>query len=242
MKKVLVHLSDIHYRQGWIEEQGVVLNAFFEDLSKQIEKINDADFYLVFSGDVVQSGDDSNSYKQFINTFDNKLNELGIPKNNRICVPGNHDVATEVINSRKVDHDGVISQKLEETAFNAYISNTPNILTDKFPKFSQFAQEFAGYGLSGPTLTGAGWTIDNCIGIYCLNTALCSIGGLAQYDETHPDKGRLAINTRDLHTWNQNCKNVLKILVIHHPLDWLIPWAKRELETILDKDFALCLS
>ncbi|MFC1986170.1 metallophosphoesterase family protein [Chloroflexota bacterium] len=242
MNKVIVHLSDLHYRQGWVEEQGVVLNGFFKDLGDQLAKINNADYYLVFSGDIVQSGDDSNSYDEFIRVFDNKLTELGIPTSNRICVPGNHDVSTEMVNLNKVTHEGVISQRLDETGFNDYISDPSNILTSKFQKYSKFEQAFAEYGLSCPTITGTGWTIDDSIGIYCLNTALCSIGSLAKVDEVHPDRGRLAIDTRKLHAWNQECKCIVKILVMHHPLDWLNSWAKQELETILRKDFALCLS
>ncbi len=243
MNKVIVHLSDLHYRRGWIEEQGVVLNGFFKDLGNQLAKIHNADYYLVFSGDIVQSGDDSNSYDEFISNFDNKLTELGIPISNRICVPGNHDVSTEIVELDKVTHEGVISQRLDETCFNDYISNPSNILTGKFQKYSKFEQAFAEYGLSCPTtITGTGWTIDDSIGIYCLNTALCSIGGSAKGGEVHPDRGRLAIDTRKLHAWNQECQHTVKILVMHHPLDWLIPWAKQELETILRKDFALCLS
>lgn len=242
MEKVLVHLSDLHYRQGWIEEQGIVLDAFFEDLSKQRDNMRDADFYLIFSGDIVKSGDDTNNYSQFLSYFNDRLNQCDIQKSNRICVPGNHDVSTETIIHKQVDHEGVVSQKIDETDFNNYIFDQPNILTDKFPKFSEFVEEFVAYGLYGSTVTGAGWIIDDNIGIYCLNTALCSIGGLKHDDEVHPDKGRLAINTRDLQAWNQKTKNIPKILVMHHPLDWLIPWAKQELEIILHKDFNLCLS
>ncbi len=152
MKKVLVHLSDFHCRQGWIEEQGIVLDAFFEDLSKQRGSMRDADFYLVFSGDIVQSGDDANNYHQFLSYFDDRLNQCDIPKSNRICVPGNHDVSTETIIPRKVDHEGVVSQEIDETAFNDYIFNQPNVLTDKFPKFSEFVKEFAAYGLHGSAM------------------------------------------------------------------------------------------
>ncbi|MDD5701202.1 MAG: metallophosphoesterase [Dehalococcoidales bacterium] len=241
MNKVIVHLSDLHYRYGWIEEQGVVLSGFFEDLGTQLKKINNADYYLVFSGDIIQSGDDSDGYDAFFSYFDKNLTEIGIPVNNRICVPGNHDVSTEVVSLNKVVHEGVISQGMDETSFNDYIFK-PNILTGKFQKYSKFEQAFAKFGLSSSKLTGAGWNIDDNIGIYCLNTALCSVGGLAKDHQVHPDKGRLAIDTRTLHSWNQQCKSAVKILVMHHSLDWLIPWSKRELETVLRKDFALCLS
>lgn len=241
MNKVIVHLSDFHYFHGWAEEHGVVLYGFFQDLSDQLSKLHDTEYYLVFSGDIVQSGDDSNSYNEFMNNFDDKLTKWGIPMSKRICVPGNHDVSTEIINLNKVAHEGVISQRLNEINFNDYISNPSNILTNKFQKYSEFEQAFAKFGLSNSP-TGAGWTIDDKIGIYCLNTALCCTGGLARDMQVHPDKGCLAIDTRKLHAWNQENNSVLKILVMHHPLDWLIPWAKQELEVVLRKNFALCLS
>ena len=57
MKKI-IHLSDLHFRRGWEETQGVVLNAFFTDLNKQVGKLNPTDLYVVFSGDVVLEGGD----------------------------------------------------------------------------------------------------------------------------------------------------------------------------------------
>src|SRR5690606_29592955 len=71
------------------------------------------------------------------------------------------------------------------------------------------------------------------VGVYLLNTAMCSMAGL------NDDRNRLHVNTRDLHQWcsENNCK--YKILVMHHPLDWLSDWAQRELKGILSKHFSL---
>ena len=32
----LVHISDLHLREGWVEEQGFVLNSFVSDLKEQV--------------------------------------------------------------------------------------------------------------------------------------------------------------------------------------------------------------
>jgi predicted MPP superfamily phosphohydrolase len=243
MKKIILHLSDLHYRHGWIEEQGVVLDAFFKDLNQQINLLQNTDVYLIFSGDIVQSGEDSVLYDVFFNTFHGKLNDLGIFKSNRIIVPGNHDVSRAVIEKQFVNHEGVIAQKLNEMQFNNYISNQSNVFTNKFFHYIKFEKEFATYGSNDTSITGAGWNIDDDFGIFCLNSAICSSGGLQDLEgRTISDKGRLAVNTRNLYSWNQDCKAQYKILVMHHPLDWLTDWAKQEVRKILNKDFTLCLS
>ncbi|RZK31608.1 MAG: hypothetical protein EOO61_17825, partial [Hymenobacter sp.] len=79
MKMNLLHLSDLHYRLNWHEDQGVVLKAFFADLAKQAGKIDVDSLYLVFSGDIVQAGGSKELYDSFYDTFDRELNKVGIP-------------------------------------------------------------------------------------------------------------------------------------------------------------------
>ncbi|MFR9553202.1 MAG: hypothetical protein SNH35_03040, partial [Rikenellaceae bacterium] len=78
MKKTLIHISDIHYKNNIQENQQKVLNAFFVDLKGQIADIDPCDIYVVISGDIVNSGssyDDYTSAKQY---FDQKLDALRI--------------------------------------------------------------------------------------------------------------------------------------------------------------------
>lgn len=243
MNIAIIHLADLHYSERWIEDQGVVLDVFFKDLGQHVEKLDGSNVYLAFSGDVVQAGANSDLYDKFIQYFDSKLNSLKIPKNRRICVPGNHDISIEQISSKRVEHEGVVSQNLDECEFNDYVSNPTNVFTDKFSQYSAFEPKFAEHGSLGSTVTGAGREIVNNIGVYCLNTVLCCSGGLKDKDgQRIVDKRRLAIDTRSLQAWNINCKAQCKILIMHHPIDWLTEWAQRELKTILRKDFNLCLS
>lgn len=240
----IVHLSDIHYRPDWDENHGVVLKAFFQDLRKQIELLGSVDVYLVLSGDVVYAGNDRSSYNKFISKFDAELTALGIPKSKRISVPGNHDVSIEQIKSHRVDHEGVIDQCLDETSFNDYIQNPLEVFKSKFAAYSDFESQFTDFGSLRETLTGSGWQIADDIGIYCLNSAFFSSGGLqaVSSDQKIEDKGRLVVNTRSLHTWNNKCKSRCKILVMHHPLSWLTDWAQKEIRILLKKDFNLYLS
>jgi predicted MPP superfamily phosphohydrolase len=237
MKKIIVHLADLHYRKGWTEEQGVVLNEFFNDLKKQIEATNDSEFYLAFTGDLVQEGADSELYDDFINEFSIKLDEIGIPKSRRLCIPGNHDVSAKIVESNYIDHEGVILQMLDEKNFNDYIAKPSPIFIDKFSNYKSFEKRFADLCTMSSKITGEGWHIDENIGVYCLNSSICSCAGFRK-----SDRNRLAIDTRSLHNWNLKSSATCKILIMHHPIDWLTEWAQKELKTILRKSFNLCLT
>jgi len=50
------------------------------------------------------------------------------------------------------------------------------------------------------------------------------------------------IDTRSLHKWLAETDFKTRILVMHHPLDWLIEWAKLELEKIISNSFQLVFS
>jgi hypothetical protein len=243
MNKTIIHMSDLHFRQNWDEDQGVVLDGFFKDLSKQLEPLDRSNVYIVFSGDFALKGGEQVLYENFFLQFDNELNELGIPKEQRICVPGNHDISQDIISKDLVNHEAVIAQKLNEKSFNDYVSNPPtNVLLKKFDNYKVFESEFANMGVATDTMSGAGWSIDDNIGVYCLNTSFCSSGGVKKDDKELIDYKRLAIDTRKLHAWNLNCKATTKILVMHHPIECLIEWAELELKEILHKNFSLCLS
>jgi len=241
MYKTIIHLSDLHFRQNWEEDQDVVLGELFKDLGKQIRSLDKSSVYIAFSGDVVLAGSEPDLYDKFFLRFDDELNKLYIPKNQRICVPGNHDVSRKIISDNLVEHEGVVSQRLSEREFNDYASRPDGILTKKFGNYLSFESRFAGMGVSR-MVSGAGWNLGENIGVYCLNSALCSSGGLSKDGSALLDEGRLAINTRDLQKWNLSCKANTKILVMHHPLSWLIEWAQVELKNILDKNFSLSLS
>jgi hypothetical protein len=84
---------------------------------------------------------------------------------------------------------------------------------------------------------------NNGIGIYCLNTALCSFGGLEDSSgKAISDKERLHIDTRTLYKWLAEDKSTTRILVMHHPFEWLTDWAKTELENTIADKFHLVLA
>lgn len=236
----IFHFSDIHFRKNWHENHGLVFNALFRDIKKMISE--DDSNIAIFSGDIVQAGDDVDSYEEFINYFDHALNNIGISKDNRYCVPGNHDLSRNIIEKNFIEHEGVISQEINESEFNDYVESCSNYFNDKFCNYKIFERKFTNNKFISNNFSGHGFSVDDDFGIFCLNTSIFSSAGLSspRYGQV-VDKNRLCVDTRRLSLWLQETHKV-RILVMHHPVSWLSPWAKREVENLLHNHFNLCFS
>ena len=242
MKLTFLHLSDLHYRTGWAEENGLVCDKFFEDLSQQIKKY--IDVKLIFSGDLVHGGGDISLFNAFGADFSAKLDALGVTKDHRICVPGNHDVSRIALEPLLFIQQGVMSAITDENAFNNNFTQfSKTVLDAKFANYKNYESTFAKYTCCQGGLGGAGWELASGVSVYCLNTALCSFSGLSDSAGNKiNDKELLMIDTRALYTWLAADKSTTRILVMHHPLEWLAPWAKLELTNIINGSFDYVLN
>lgn len=242
MKCTFLHISDFHYQPDWHEEIELVSNKFLEDITTQMKKLNN--LYLVFSGDVVLKGADPNYYTAFKTKFIKALDNAGITYNRRICSPGNHDISQTELEPLLLIQNGAIAEIKDEQTFNNQLPQlSKSIFSSKFDNYISFEKTFAKYTCCHSGLGGTGWELENGIGLYCLNTALCSFGGLKNSQgEKISDKERLHIDTRSLYKWLAENKSTIRILVMHHPLDWLTDWARIEMEKIIANNFQLILS
>ena len=241
MRHTFLHLSDLHYRPGWPEEMDHVWRAFCIDLEKQIAHYDDP--YLVFSGDLVAAGGMESQYSAFATNIAAGLGGH-FSRDRIICVPGNHDISQEALRPLATIQVGALAALTSETLFN---NNVPQLSEIFFgPKLTNYATAeaaFASYGCCQGNLGGTGWDLVEGLGVYCLNTALCSYAHLkdAQGAEVS-DKGKLMIDTRVMQEWLQQTTSTTRVLVMHHPIDWLSPWARSELEKIIASDFQLVFS
>lgn len=237
----IIHISDIHMRIGWYEEQGIVLDAFFKDLEKQ--EIGGPDCYLAISGDLVQAASESGQYLEFSRRFDEALNKLGIPADNRIVVPGNHDADSNIVKDKLVEHLGFRQSNFDETTFNtSVLGSNGGSLKAKFSTFSDFTNKFAKYSCVGDDYCGCGHELSAGVGVYCLNSALTTFGGQNDLDGNKiVDEGSLMVETRNLAKWLSATEFSYRILVMHHPLEVLEDWASRELRKVVGRNFDLVL-
>ena len=104
MKYAIVNISDIHYRKNEPEGASTLIEAFIQDIEEQKNKFSDYKFYLAITGDIVFEGNDNESYEKFSHELDKALNEIELPKECRIMVPGNHDLDRNIVIENFEDH------------------------------------------------------------------------------------------------------------------------------------------
>ena len=61
---------------------------------------------------------------------------------------------------------------------NDYVEKPENIFKEKFNNYIKFAEEFSQPTALTNSFTGNGYKLADDISIYCLNTSICSSGGL----------------------------------------------------------------
>lgn len=243
MTTTIVHISDLHFRGNWEEDQGLVLKEFFIDLKNQLEKVSDRNrIFVAFSGDIVYAGSGNSNFNIALSDLNKRLGEIGISRDNIIISPGNHDICRESVQRQLVNHESVVSNLFGEKEFNDYVRSDDCVFREKFKNYVDFEKSFSAYGAMGKHLGGQGHSLGDGIGIYCLNTALCSSGGLAKGGVPLLDEGRLCIDTRSIYEWANSTSDKFKIILMHHPLSWLSEWAKKDLITLLKRSFSLRLS
>lgn len=236
MKYAIVHIADIHYRKDEPEGVSTVIKAFVKDLEKQIAIYDGYIFYIAITGDIVDAANDNESYIKFSNELNQKLDDIGLSKNFRMIVPGNHDIDQEIVKQNLKYCQKEIYDNIEtEPKFNNYIKNVNN-QDRKFDNYELFESDFAKFGIDFST-HGKGWDLNDNLGVYCLNTALCSLGGVDQIK----DQGKLAICTRGLIDWCNDKNTSTNILLMHHHIEDLIEWSQTELKQIIENNFSLCL-
>jgi len=241
MKLSFLHLSDLHYLDGWEEEIGIVQQRFFADVTQELKGL---DAYLLFSGDLLKAGESAPLYTSFCSKYTQVFDGLGLKKERRIVVPGNHDVSQLVACTRRATLPLALQSCTSEAEFNdALFPELEEHFVAKFSEFSKFTDDFTATPFTPDRNSGFGVALSNEIAIYCLNTALCSFGGARNAKgEAIEDKGLLGVNTRSLHAWLQATDAKFKILLTHHPLSWLSSWAASELKTVILSQFSLVLS
>lgn len=171
----LLHLSDLHLRKGWDEELGVV-HRHFSDALKRIVDPSDPP-YLIFSGDFVQSGADAQLFDLFANKFATLFDSLGITRERRCAVPGNHDISRRHVSEKLPLLWPLIKYNDNEKSFNDAIYTQYKDLTfPKFYNYFSFESQHFKYGCTEDRFCGNGFTLPDGIGLYLLNTAIDSFG------------------------------------------------------------------
>ncbi len=218
MIKVL-HFSDLHIHENY--DQNKVLERFIQDIQNK-------NFDLVIcSGDIVAKGSYSNR-ESVINFFEKIKEVLGAAIPIIIC-PGNHDIN---LKSRKPIYNSIFNITTVEQAndlFDSINGDQDYSLLAHLNDYSNLVKSITGKDLENKLFFSEMFSIDNKkIGIATLNSAWLTKGGGDQ------DYGKLFISPRQLERSLDELEGCdLKIVVLHHPLDWLSPMEKTIIQNIL---------
>lgn len=237
--KTIFHVSDLHYLAGSYATHRVVLAALFDDIRQRFGKVA-GEKYFAISGDLVKEGKDRVAFDELRELLLRELAKVGIKREKTICVPGNHDLSRSIVEADLIEHEGVISQCFSEDIFTKYVRGK-HLFKNKFSNYMEFEKNFAGYGIGDDAL-GQGHNLGGGVGVYCLNTAYFSAGGLSGAKGAISDKGRLVVDTTGLHKWIQEENFSTRVLVMHHPLDWLTEWSAQELRALLGRKVGVLIT
>lgn len=217
MRILFLHLSDAHFRENTRFTDiniRAMLNGF-----KQIDQFDEC--VLIFSGDVVQSGE-INQYKtagNFIGTLINQIKNMYLPNKiiHTLIVPGNHDNFVENP-KRNIDELKGYYVSERETEDKFYIE------LDQLNNFYAFAQRNLCYKKSKIVdvrkLTFGNFTIKANL----INSAPFSL--LCDGNE---DKGLHYIPLRELNKLNFERQENYTISIIHHGPEWFSDGSKQAL-------------
>lgn len=236
MQIKILHLSDIHFMPGG-EEKKPAFKPFISDLETELK--SDIPTYLVLSGDIAYAGDQVAHYDGLLEKLGPALDRVGIAKQRRICVPGNHDVSTDVVERHILEHEPIVGAGFSECEYNDFLAKPADLFREKFQNYLNFQEKFAAYGVSKESAGGLGHSLPEGVGIYCANTAFFSSGAAKSGGTRISDKGRLGIPTRSIAAWLDRQANSVKVLVSHHPTCWFNEWSKEEIRRISKRFFLI---
>lgn len=236
----VVHLSDIHFYPGG-EERKPAYRPFLADLRSQIPQSDVPNTFVFISGDLAQAGGSADHYTAISKNLGAALDEMGIPAERRVCVPGNHDVDTAAVNAKLLEHEAIVSSQLGESDYCKFLTDPSEVFRAKFSNYLKFQASFAKFGISSTTLGGMGHTLCEDVSVFCANSAFLSSGAAQRDGKKLPDRGRLALATRQIEAWLEKDESRVRILVMHHPISWHNEWSEAEFRRI-ERHFDLVLT
>jgi ActR/RegA family two-component response regulator/predicted phosphodiesterase len=241
-----LHLSDLHQRRSnndenlvHIQNTNVVLDSLLQDLKGLMSDKHLPPDFIVFSGDVAQSGHPE-EYELAALFFDKLLEATGLEKDHLFVVPGNHDVDRGVISPQIAEGClATLTNRDSVTRFLGPGNETRSLAWAKFRGYQQFIADYFGGALPFDTedyyyvrtLTIRGVEV----AILGLNSVWMS-GYYRDREGNYSDKGHLLVGAAQVRgaLGDPRVQNAdVRIALMHHPLDWLQAFDCYEVQALL---------
>lgn len=254
-----LHLSDWHEGAEGVDKTlvpfdrlKVVLPKLIEDIknrssiSPDLSKID----FIVFSGDIAFSGEEKQYKDAWKNLFAPVLEAAGLDSSRLFIVPGNHDLDQ----TRKDKYSPSEIQKTPDQLgvdlniwMNRWLNNEEDreFLLLPFKAFRKFAAE---HTLQKSPDYGSTQTLDINgikIGLLGLNSALLSDRNKVEINgkKVTKDEGELIVGEYQiLNSLSNELKECdVKIVVLHHPLEYLKEDERERIDQLIREDFHFVL-
>ncbi|MBF0607650.1 MAG: metallophosphoesterase [Magnetococcales bacterium] len=233
----ILHVSDLHMEERHRRDIDIILGALYTDLVNLRDKESIKPDIVVFTGDLVKAGNNADEFALAESKLITPLMEtLGLSKDQFFFVPGNHDIEND--DSKQIIATGVRTKYDTTSALNGfldkldlkentfYFENSSNFraLRDRIDSKHKVEANklFSTYKVNVKGID---------IGIGCLNSAWLAYTGKS-------DERKVLVCKRQVDSildYIGNCD--IKIALMHHPLDWLVDFDRKDVEGILRQKF-----
>lgn len=243
-KVTILHLSDLHYKGSKAEDQQIVINALKDDINelKDKQRID----VLIFSGDLVQAGNDVDHFKGAISDFlDPIVKSTGIEKTQLFVCPGNHDIDRRIVDQEDYIELGLLKKLRSRSEINEFIDKYIDVdikedgLPEAFSRVKNFYKSvWVPFAAEGDVLTPFHHV--RKIEVNGIKIAICTFNSAWRCTgkPENADRGNLIIGERVVdHAIRQTQDVALRIAVFHHPFDWLVESDRTAVEARLHSDF-----
>lgn len=238
----ILHLSDLHYSKtkGKDYDQGQILNALNEDIIALKKEGQEIDL-IIFSGDLVFSGDDTTDFQAAFDEFIKPLlANAGVNLDRFYIVPGNHDISRKAISDYAYIEEGLKRTLQSTQALNDFIGKHYQADSDQVPfarvkNYEEFVRNLNKPVLNTPFVKTFKLKKDGItVGIACFNTAWRATG-----EGGSAEKGNILIGERAVDMAVKNLTDCdIRFAVFHHPLSWLNDFDADTIRYRLEKNFA----
>ena len=216
-----LHISDLHFPAGGPYDRSVVLSAMIKHVRESPTRPD-----LIFAtGDIAQSGKPA-EYRQAAKFFDALLDASNLTKDRLFVIPGNHDVNIAKAENlkRTLDTETEADNFFDPQKVKLHIKDGQGAFLDWHNKYFKNIRTFSKTSTCGPVCHV---TIKSMsVGILPINSALFCLG---KKDE----EGKIWIGRRCLDAALDNMQEAnpdIRLVLIHHPLEWLHAFERRKIK------------
>ncbi|KMS75523.1 hypothetical protein ACM01_09060 [Streptomyces viridochromogenes] len=233
----IVHISDLHAREGWEADQSKLLRAFLKDVRDFHERTPvDA---VIFSGDLAFSARPEQFAFAREALLDPLQELLGLDRDRMLLAPGNHDVDISRID--QFQEDGLLSGLTSRDAVNRLLdAKNLTAYLDRMAPWLEFVDDYyrgANVERISPLVTVHRFTVSgSAVAVACLTSAWRATGAGDDADRAH-----LIVGDRQMTQAADSLGDAdVKIAVMHHPMDWLAEFDRGDVGRELGRFDMLC--